>query len=354
MSHQRLDPLTGEWVTVSPRRLHRPLSEAASDCPFCPVPADAPEAARAASEAPDADYDVAVFENRFPALGGAPDDLGAVPPGFGAAPASGRAEVVLYSPRHDVHLPDLPESKVRLLIDVWRQRTLALEADPAVACVFVFENRGRGIGQTIGHPHGQIYGYPWVPPRIGHEWHHFARYRAEEGDCLQCALLRGEERDGRRVVDRERDFVAFVPFAARFPSEVHLVPGRHLGGLADLEPRETAALARLLRRAVARYDGLYGEPMPYMMCVYQRPKADVCSAPPSAAVGAALPPPPTGLWHMRIVFYPLLRGPAKMKYLAGSESGAGAFLLDATPEDMAAALRAVSLDHAVYGGGEWG
>ena len=327
MSHLRLDPLSGQWVHVAARRMHRPLTASAVGCPFCPVPADAPAAVRAASEAPDADYDVAVFENRFPAMGGEADPLGVLSPGGCAAPAGGRAEVVLYAPRHDVHLATLPEAKVRLLAEVWRQRTLALEADPRVACVFVFENRGHDVGQTIDHPHGQIYGYPWVPPRIAEEAALVRRFRAEEGECLQCALLRRDEREGARVVEADGAWVALVPFAPRFPAEVHIVPRRHVGGLPALDDPEVDSLARLLRRAVARYDRLYGAPMPYMMCLYQRPRG--------LAAG--------DLWHMRLAFSPLLRGPGRLKYLAASESGAGAFLLDATPEDMAAALRAGAL-----------
>ncbi len=327
MSHLRLDPLSGEWVVVAARRMRRPLTHSAAACPFCPAPPGADAATRAASEAPDAAYDVAVFENRFPALGGEADPLGGLPAGAAAAPAGGRAEVVLYAPQHDTHLGELPERRVRLLVEVWSQRTLALEADPGVACVFVFENRGHDAGQTIDHPHGQIYGYPWVPPRIAREAEVAQRHRAWEGQCLQCALLRRDEALGERVVDAEGDWVALVPFAPRFPSEVHLVPRRHLGALPDLDAAEVTALARLLRRTVRRYDGLYGTPLPYMMGVYQRPRA-LAQA---------------GLWHLRLAFYPVQRAAGRLKYLASSESGAGVFLLDASPEDMAAALRAVRL-----------
>jgi UDPglucose--hexose-1-phosphate uridylyltransferase len=328
VSELRLDPLSGEWITVAAKRLGRPVTTSARDCPFCPAPAGAGQKAEEASEAPRADYGVAVFENRFPAFSPRPE---AEEPALGgdglyrAEPARGRAEIVLYSPRHDVHLATMPTAQVRLLVDVWQDRTEALYADPAVQYVFVFENRGHEIGQTIDHPHGQIYGYPFLPPRVARERELVLAHRREEGDCLQCAILRAEEADGRRLVEADDDWLAFVPFAPRFPFELHLVPRRHAGWLGALGPTEKDGLARLLQRTLARYDGLHATPMPYMMCIFQAPRADLGG----------------DLWHLRVAFYPLHRAQGRMKYLAGSESGAGAFLQDARPEDMAAALRAV-------------
>ncbi len=329
MSELRFDPFGREWITISARRLGRPVTDAQAFCPFCPAPAGAGPAAIDGSEAPRGDYEVAVFENRFPSFGGpaAPEGGGPAVPGQRTAPGLGRAEIVLYSPRHDVHLATIPEPGVRLLVDVWAERTAALAADPAVDYVFVFENRGRDVGQTIDHPHGQIYGYPFVPPRVARELAHVREHRREEGECLQCAVLQGEERAGARIVDREAGWVALVPFAPHFPFEVHLLPRRHVGSLPDLAAQERAAFARLLRRTVARYDGLHGHPLPYMMCVFGAPHAI----------------PEGDIWHLRVAFQPVERAAGRLKYLAGSESGAGAYLQDATPESMAAALRGVAM-----------
>ena len=324
MSELRLDPLSQEWVAIAARRLARPVTSAGQSCPFCPVPPSAPAGEREASEAPLGDYGVAVFANRFPSYGG--PEGGALPapaPGYRAAPGGGRAEIVLYSPRHDVHLATIPEAGVQLLVEVWRDRTVELYRDPAVQYVFPFENRGRDVGQTIDHPHGQIYGYPLVPPRIARELRHAAEHRREEGECLQCEILRREAAGAARLVDREPGWLAFVPYAPRFPFEVHLVPARHRGSLAELTPAETAELARLLQRTVGRYDRLHGDRMQYMMCV----------------LGAPRRTSPADLWHLRIAFYPIHRAKGRLKYLAGSESGAGAFLQDAAPESMAQALR---------------
>ncbi len=328
MSELRLDPLSGEWITIASRRIARPVTDAAAFCPFCPVAPGAPAGAVERSEAPRGDYEVAVFQNRFPSYGGA-DGEGAPPEaaagGQRTAAGRGRCEVVLYSPRHDVHLTTIPEAGVRLLVDVWAARTAALQADPDVAYVFVFENRGRDVGQTIDHPHGQIYGYPFVPPRVLREVERLRAFRRDEGECLQCDLLRREERAGLRLVDAEGTWRAFVPFAPRFPFEMHLVPQRHVEGLPALRAGERAELASLLRRSVERYEHLHMHPAPYMLCV----------------LGAPHGLPERDLWHLRVVFQPVARAPGRLKYLAGSESGVGAFLQDATPEAMARALREV-------------
>ena len=352
MSELRLDPLSGEWITIAAKRLTRPVTTSAQSCPFCPV---APAAGVGTSdpddfsEAPSPDYGVAVFGNRFPSFGGTEPDPAAPPDGYRNAPGRGRAEIVLYSPRHDVHLGTMPTAQVRLLIDVWAERTEALYADPSVQYVFPFENRGRDVGQTIDHPHGQIYGYPFIPPRVAAEYERVRAYRDDEGECLQCAILRRESADARRRVDETDGWLQFVPYAPRFPFETHLVPSRHVGRLAELTSAERDALALLLQNAVSRYDGLHTVPMPYMMWIFQAPRADLPAAPPPISAGSPAVASPgaaacgAGYWHLRISFHPLHRAQGRLKYLAGSESGAGAFLQDAEPETMAQALRGVTL-----------
>lgn len=352
MSELRLDPLSGEWVTIAAKRLTRPVTTSAQGCPFCPVAPAADRALSAAadqdvSEAPNPDYGVAVFSNRFPSFGGDDREPPAAQDGYRNAPGRGRAEIVLYSPSHDVHLATMPTTQVRLLVDVWADRTEALYADAAagVQYVFPFENRGRDVGQTIDHPHGQIYGYPFLPPRVAAEYERLRAHREDEGECLQCEILRRESADPRRQVAQTPGWLQFVPYAPRFPFETHLVPLRHAGRLAELTSPERDALALLLQDAVSRYDGLHAVPMPYMMWIFQSPRNDLPPAGTSspAACGAAEPhsSPPAGYWHLRISFHPLHRAAGRLKYLAGSESGAGAFLQDAAPETMAQALRSV-------------
>lgn len=321
MSELRFDPIHQEWVTVAAKRMQRPVTDAASACPFCPAEDEAH------SEVPRSDYDVAVFDNQFPSFGGV-GGTGADPlpehgcTGYRRARGFGTAEVVVYSPRHETDLGTLSFASLRLLVDAWADRTEVLFRRSDVACVFVFENRGASIGQTIDHPHGQIYGYPFVPTRIRLEYEAVWQYRRTEGSCLFCDLLARDEADGRRLVDQAPGWRVVVPFAPRFPFELQLVPTMHRGRLGALTATERDGLASLLGRTVRRYDRLWGKRMEYMMCIDQAPRA--CQ--------------PGNLWHLHLAFYPLRRSADKLKYLAGSESGAGAFLLDAAPEEMAQRL----------------
>ncbi len=303
---------------MAAKRMQRPVTDAASACPFCPAQDEA------RSELPRSDYGVAVFDNQFPSFGvagGTGADPLTVPgsAGYRRARGFGAAEVVVYSPRHEADLGTLPFAAVRLLVDAWADRTEVLSRRSDVACVFVFENRGASIGQTIDHPHGQIYAYPFLPTRMRSEYHSLWQHRRMEGSCLICDLLARDAADARRMVDQAPGWRAVVPFAPRFPFEMHLVPETHRGSLVVMDTRERDGLATLLGRSIRRYDRLWGQRMEYMMCIYQQPHE--CQ--------------PTNLWHLHLAFYPLRRAADKLKYLAGSESGAGAFLLDATPEEMA-------------------
>jgi len=308
----------GEWVLFATRRQDRTFLPPADACPLCPT-----EPGGLPTELARSDFEIAVFENRFPALVPTPP-----PPSeqgtelSPTAPSAGVCEVVVYSPDHATSLGELPLEAVRHLVDVWAHRTAELSARPEVAHVFPFENRGEVIGVTLEHPHGQIYAYPMVPPIIARE---LAASAHHGGACLWCELLADEEADGRRIVDRDAGWVAGVPFAARWPYEMHLTPQRHVASLLDLADGERHGLAALLRRTVRRYDRLFGFRMPYVLAVHQAP----------TEVPAETP------FHLHLELYPAYRSADRLKYLAGSELGAGVFLVDALPEETAAALRAL-------------
>jgi len=286
-------------VTVAPWRQDRTYHPAADRCPLCPTRPGQPE-----TEIPAADYHIAVFENRFPAYTG----------------DQGRCEVVCYTPVHDSSLGEQTVEHIEDLIEVWRDRTIELGRLPNVRYVFVFENRGEAIGVTLSHPHGQIYAYPFVPPTIQRELSAQARHRRKTGRCLYCDLVQGES--GERVVIRDERWIAFVPTFARWPYEVHLAPLLHRSDLADLDAEDDASLARALKGLLQKYDRLFASPLPYVMAMHQRP-------------------PGRGgrHHHLHVEFYPPNRSREKMKFLAGSEIGAGAFILDARAEDTAAELR---------------
>jgi UDPglucose--hexose-1-phosphate uridylyltransferase len=234
-------------------------------------------------------------------------------------------EVVLYSDDHDATLATMSERRIRNLIEVWTDRYKELGDSEEVDYVFIFENKGEAIGVTLHHPHGQIYGYPFIPPRPAKELQAAREYRAQnEGRCLHCDLLSQEHEDARRVLTKGEHFTAFIPFYAHFPFEVHVYSRRCAPSIADLESAERRDLASVLKRLLVGYDSLFGFSLPYMMVMHQAPTD-----------GEAY----DGIAHFHIEFYPPNRTADKLKYLAGSETGAGAFIMDVLPEMSAETLR---------------
>jgi len=241
------------------------------------------------------------------------------------APSSGANEVVVYSDDHHLGLVDMDAGRIARVVEVWADRYAALGARPDVAYVFVFENRGVAVGVTLHHPHGQIYAYPEIPPRARRELEVALAHIAEHGTCMLCDVVARERSDGVRLVARNRSFVAFVPFAARFPYEVHLTSLRHAASILDLTDPERLALAEILGGVLRGYDRLFGFPLPYVMSIHQAPTDDGEHQHVS---------------HFHIEFTPAHRTADKLKYLAGSELGAGAFVNDTAPEETAPLLRA--------------
>ena len=282
-------------------------------CPFCPGSGRVPDG-----------YDVLLYPNDYPAfsLEGAPFDVqGGL---FRVTGAKGTCDVVIYHSSHSTTPSALPVEQWRKVIELWTLRTAELSALPEIACVFVFENTGEAIGVTMPHPHGQIYGFPFVPPLLRTELDSARAHHASSGECLYCHILRDELEDGRRVVCRNANFVAFVPFFARFPAEVQLYPRRHYGGLREMDQNERNDLASLLSTVRRKYDNLFGFPMPLMMMVRQSPVQGSHE-----------------YFHFHVEFFPIQRSAAKLKYLAGVESGSGTFLNDTVAEECALRLRSV-------------
>ncbi len=208
------------------------------------------------------------------------------------------------------------------VIDLWARRSAELFLHQSVQYVSIFENAGVAIGVTMPHPHGQIYGYPFIPPLVQTELDSASQYFHDNNECLYCRVLKGELADGLRVVASNEDFVALLPFFGRFPTELQIYSRRHLESLADLEAAERRQLASLLKIVRLKYDNLYGFPMPLMMLVRQKP-----------AKGAH------PYFHFHIDFLPIQRSRTKLKYLAAVESGCGTFLNDTRAEEQAQLLR---------------
>jgi len=322
----RLDALTGDWVSIAGHRQNRTFLPPANECPLCPA-----GRGTVPSEIPANDYDVVVFENRFPSFGSestAPGPI--VSPLFAQAPALGRCEVVCFTSDHEASFSSLSGARARTVVEAWVDRTRELSSIDVVEHVFCFENRGQEIGVTLHHPHGQIYAYPFLPSRTTQILQQATQHHERTGRLLGADLLAAELDSGTRVVIRGTRWTAYVPFAARWPLEVHLAPNRDVPDLVALDREERDELADvyldLLRRLDRFYDAPSGSPiaLPYIAGWHQAPVhqgRDVSRL------------------HLQVIS--VLRAPGRLKYLAGSESGVGAWVNDVAPERVAARLREV-------------
>jgi UDPglucose--hexose-1-phosphate uridylyltransferase len=314
-SQVRYDPLLGEWVIVASHRQDRTYLPPADHCPLDP------SAPGRLTEIPAPSYEVAVFENRFPSLvtdadGAEYDGLLAIRPG------QGRCEVVCFSPVHDASFADLTHDQAALVLAAWIDRSVALAALPGVAQVFCFENRGREIGVTLSHPHGQIYAYPFVTPRTTRMLAMVGAYQRDTGRNLFDDVVAAELADGSRTVIAGEHWTAFVPHSAHWPYEVHLYPRRRVPDLPSLTAAEQGEFCDVYLDLLRRFDRLFDTPAPYISGWHQAP---VHTGRPEFAL------------HLEL--FTIRRAPGKLKYLAGSESGMGAFANDIAPEAAAATLR---------------
>jgi UDPglucose--hexose-1-phosphate uridylyltransferase len=282
----RIDPLSGDVVYVVAGRQTRP-NLPSSDCPFCPGGLEAPD-----------HYDVRWFPNRWPPF---PD----------TSTERGRAEIVLYTPKHDAAFWELSADEARRVVDLWAERTAELGARDDVQYVLIFENRGAEVGATISHPHGQIYAFDLLPPRALTE---LARHgaRALHDDAI-----------GDRLVTANGTWRAWVPEAANWPYELLVAPARPFGDLPSLDADHRDGLATILLDVLARLDRLFDAPMPYMMWFHQRPTDG-------------------GPWddswvHLHIA--PLYRAPGTPRFVAAGELGSQVFFNPVDPESAAARLR---------------
>jgi UDPglucose--hexose-1-phosphate uridylyltransferase len=317
-SEIRYDPVLDEWVAIAAHRQSRTFLPSTDQCPLCP------SRPGRATEVPATEYDVVVFENRFPAFSGRfPDEPEDAPSGPGSAgPGLGRCEVVCFTSRHDSWLGALSERRVRLVVDALADRTAVLSGLADVAQVFCFENRGEEIGVTLRHPHGQIYGYPFVTPTTRRMLESAARHRDRAGRNLFADLLAAERAAGVRVVVSNEHWTGYVPAAARWPYEIHVLPHRQVPDLPSLTDPERDAFGPLYLDLLRRLDGMFGIPMPYVAAWHQAPVRE----------GRDL-----AYLHLRL--FSVRRAPGKLKFLAGSESAMGVFINDVRPEQAARMLR---------------
>jgi UDPglucose--hexose-1-phosphate uridylyltransferase len=325
----RWHPYRAEWVAYAGHRQGRTFLPPDDYDPLAPT-----QPLREPTELPAGPWEVAVFENRFPSLTShapAPD-----PTIVDTRPGVGACEVVVYTQESTGGLGDLSADRVEMLLEVWADRTDELGRRPEIEYVMPFENRGVEIGATLHHPHGQIYGYPFVPPIPARELKEERRHRERHGRGLLEMHIEAERQDGARMVVDADSVVAFIPAFARYPYEVWIAPREPVPSLVELGAARRRDLARALQAVVRAYD-LIRRPFPYVMVIHQAP-TDGAPHPES---------------HLHIEFYPPYRTPQRLKYLAGTEIGAGMFANDALPEAKAAELRELvrSAEGAATGAG---
>ena len=320
-AHLRWHPLRGEWVAYATHRQNRTFLPPREYNPLA-VTTDPANP----TEVPAGPWDVAVFENLFPTLTLAAHD----PPELSVPtePGKGVCEVVVFTQDASASLGRLPLGHIELLIEVWGDRYLEIGAHPEIKYVFPFENRGVEVGVTLHHPHGQIYAYPFVPPVAARELAQQSAYYERNHRGLMEDFILHELREQVRMLYDGPEAAAFMPICARYSYEVWVAPRRPAPSFAALTGAERADFARALKTVLLKFDGLWQKPFPYILAFHQAP-TDGKDHPEA---------------HLHAEFYPAFRMPGRLKYLAGSEIGAGVFTADTLPEQKVEELRAVVVD----------
>lgn len=312
MAELRWNPLINDWVMVAGNRQNRPQMPK-DYCPFCPSFGNVPE------------YDVLKYDNDFPALSQTPptpDDV--ANDFFKVKPSYGKCEVILYSPDHYAGVKDLSQEHLEKLVSLWQERFLAISSDEKIKFVFIFENRGDVVGVTMPHPHGQIYGYSYLPKKLELEMETFKNAYKKIGETLISQMIREEKKDGSRIIFENEDFIVFLPFFSEYPYGIYIAAKRHILNISQFSDREKKSFADILKKSVGTLDSLFNKEFPYMMCMYNAPVNQAESM---------------EYYHFHVAFYPPMRSADKQKFNASSETGAFAHCNPTCPELCAEELR---------------
>lgn len=319
-SHLRWHPLRGEWVAYASHRQNRTFLPPKDFSPLATT-----KSKEFPTEMPAGDYDVAVFENMFPSLSDAANESPELY--VKTEPGKGACEVVVFTQNPDTSLGALPLEQVAFVLKVLADRTKELAARGGIQYVLPFENRGVEVGVTLHHPHGQLYAYPFVPPIQARMTEMQKDFLQNNGEGLIESMVKNEIKEGTRLIDQQERAVAFIPVCARYPYETWVAPKRRAAYLHDLNDDEIMDLARALKTTLMKMDAMWDRPFPYLLVLLQAP----------------LDPHGHPEWHAHFEIYPPYRTKDRLKYLAGTELGAGMFVNDAQPEEKAAELRNVSV-----------
>ncbi len=318
MAELRWNPFIKDWVMIASHRQGRP--QMPKDwCPFCPGSGKVPK-----------EFDVFRYDNDFPALSVNPPIPDPVDTEvFKTAPSYGKCEVILYTPEHSKSLCELSVPHVRKLTDLWIERFNELSLDKNLKYIFIFENRGEVVGVTMPHPHGQIYGYSFLPKKIELESNAFLEYNKRNGKCLLCDFVAEEQKEKIRIIYENESFVLFLPFYSEYPYGIQIASKRHFATIADMKDNEKADLAEIILIATGSLDELFNKPFPYMMCFHNAPINTENETP----------------WHFHIEFFPPMRSADKQKFNASSETGGWAHCNPTAPEEKAEELRVACMKY---------
>jgi UDPglucose--hexose-1-phosphate uridylyltransferase len=316
MQELRFNPMTGEWVMISSGRKSRPIHSESKGCPLCPGNIELEQ-----------DYDLAVFENRFPALlknPPPPHDSGS--PLLKSKPSYGVCEVIMYTAVHNSALSEMPLLQIENLIDVWEDRIIELYSNPMIKYIFIFENKGEEVGATLSHPHGQLYAFPFLPLRVKAKLKNMKNYINKNQKCMLCDIIKEEMRLEKRLIFQNDYFLALVPYYARFPYEVHILSKRHLGSISDMDDLEKKSFAEALKHVTRKYDKVFARSCPYMMALFISPSEK----------------DKYNYFHFHVEFCPPLREKNKIKWMASVETMTWQFINPSYPEEIAEQLRSIN------------
>lgn len=325
MLELRFDPIKNQLVANATKRQDRTFFPPKNYCPLCPTTNNVIK-----TEIPVNNYDIVVFENKFPTFSKNANEILSDNTyddyfRYTKKKSIGICEVICYSPDHSLYLEDMTENRISNLIRIWQDRYNELGLKSFIKYVLIFENKGKEIGVTLSHPHGQIYAFPYIPPIPEIELNSSKKYFIKNNKCLHCEIIKKEVKEKNRIILQDDYFITFIPFYARWPYEVHIYPTRHLGNICQLHEYEVNMLAKNLRELITIYNKLFHFRMPYVMAIHQNPTDNNNY----------------NYYHLHFEFYPSYRTKNKLKYMAGCELAAGTFINDTLPEKKAAELRKV-------------
>jgi UDPglucose--hexose-1-phosphate uridylyltransferase len=343
MPELRKDPITREWVVIAVERARRPSDFviAATDegsvpagCPFCPgneslTPPEILAFRDPASQRNGAGWWVRVIPNKFPALA-IEGNLNKAGHGmYDSMNGVGAHEVIIETPQHDVCLATTSTRQVEDVLWAYRQRYLDLKQDPRLKFILFFRNHGRVAGASLAHPHSQLIATPVIPRDIFDEMEGARRYEQYRDRCVYCDIIQQELDEGSRIVAENSDFIAFEPYASKYPFETWVMPRKHGPSFAHILPQEQTAFASILHESLLRIRLRLGNP-PYNYTLHTAP----CDEDQSA------------LYHWHLEIFP------RLTVAAGFEMGTGIYINVTPPEQAAAYLREVELTPEAASTGE--